>query len=72
VGAKPTDTNFCLSSSVNSQPSRFGGEGSVMSQQSDSMNFAKLEHYTCMVDLLGRAGHPLGAEKGASSVYACG
>jgi hypothetical protein len=58
VGASPIDINFCLSSSVSSQPARFGGEGSVMSQQSDSMNFAKLEHYTCMVDLLGRAGHP--------------
>jgi hypothetical protein len=53
VGAQPIDINFCLSSSVSSQPSRFGGEGSVMSQQSDSMNFAKLPHYTCMVDLLG-------------------
>ncbi len=53
MGAQPIDINFCLSSSVSSQPSRFGGEGSVMSQQSDSMNFAKLPHYTCMVDLLG-------------------
>ncbi len=57
-GVQPDDTTFiCLLSACRHAGLLDEGMHCYTSMVTDYMICAKLEHYTCMVDLLGHAGH---------------
>ncbi len=62
-GVQPDDISFvCLLSACSHAGLVDEGMHCYASMVTDYMISAKLEHYTCMVDLLGHAGHPQEAE----------
>ncbi len=62
-GVQPNDITFiCLLSACSHSGLVDEGMHCYASMVTDYMISAKLEHYTCMVDLLGRAGHLQEAE----------